>query len=120
MEHTELRTIWDQNILTLSPKEFDRVGKIVDRHGLKVTAIASPIFKSPRDGVARGVAGDFQSRLSLSQQLSNRDYALDAHVTLLWPSTEQMIRRSSMSLGRPLAGPKTDDHHHNSLRRGQI
>ena len=62
MEHIELRTIWDQNILTLSPEEFDRVGKIVDRHGLKVTAIASPIFKSPRDGVAREVAGDFQFR----------------------------------------------------------
>lgn len=62
MEHIELRTIWDKNILALSPKEFDRVGRIVDRHGLKVTAIASPIFKSPRDGVAREVAGDFQLR----------------------------------------------------------
>ena len=62
MEHIEPRTIWDQNILALSPEEFDRVGKIVNRHGLKVTAIASPIFKLPRDGAAREVAGDFQFR----------------------------------------------------------
>ncbi len=70
-EHIEPRTIWDQNILALSPEESDRVGKIVNRQGLKVTAISSPIFKSPRDGVAREVVGDFQSRLRLSQQLLN-------------------------------------------------
>ena len=45
--------------LQLSYEELNRAKAILDEHGLKVTAIASPIFKSPLDGQAREVAADF-------------------------------------------------------------
>ena len=60
MSQVELRTMWDKNILALSDPELDSVGESLERHGLTVTAIASPIFKSARDGTAQRVQGDFQ------------------------------------------------------------
>ena len=60
MSQVELRTMWDKNILELSEHELDSVGESLEQHGLTVTAIASPIFKSPRGGTVRSVQGDFQ------------------------------------------------------------
>ena len=60
MSQVELRTMWDKNILELSEHELDSVGESLEQHGLTVTAIASPIFKSPRDGTVQSVQGDFQ------------------------------------------------------------
>ena len=60
MQHVELRTMWGKNILELSEDELAQVADILNKHQLKVTAIASPVFKSPRDGKAKEVTGDFQ------------------------------------------------------------
>jgi sugar phosphate isomerase/epimerase len=60
LQHVELRTMWGKNILDLSESELRQVAEILARYQLAVTAIASPIFKSPRDGQPKAVAGDFQ------------------------------------------------------------
>lgn len=60
MQHVELRTMWGKNILALSESELTQVADILDKYQLKVTAIASPVFKSPRDGKTKEVTGDFQ------------------------------------------------------------
>lgn len=60
MSHVELRTMWDKNILALSEDELQQVGEIIKKYRLSVTAIASPVFKSPRDGKPKEVTGDFQ------------------------------------------------------------
>lgn len=60
LQHVELRTMWGENILELSAAELDRVGDLLGRSSLTVTAIASPIFKSPLDGKPVEVAGDFK------------------------------------------------------------
>lgn len=60
MQHVELRTMWGKNILELSDDELAMVTQSLEKHQLTVTAIASPVFKSPRDGKPKEVKGDFQ------------------------------------------------------------
>ncbi|UCC72351.1 MAG: sugar phosphate isomerase/epimerase [Gemmatimonadota bacterium] len=60
MRHVELRTMWDKNILALSEAELEAVAASLEAHRLSVTAIASPVFKSPLDGKPREIEGDFQ------------------------------------------------------------
>lgn len=60
MSHVELRTMWGKNILELTESELDQVSEIIKKYELTVTAIASPVFKSPRDGSPKDVEGDFQ------------------------------------------------------------
>ena len=59
LSHIELRVLWGKNILQLSEEELERAKTLLEEYGLEVTAIASPIFKSPLDGQSREVAADF-------------------------------------------------------------
>lgn len=59
LPYVELRTMGGKNILELSSSELDEVEASLKRHKLKVSAIASPALKSPRDGKAKKVEGDF-------------------------------------------------------------
>lgn len=59
LAQVELRILWGKNVLQLSDEELERSKRIVDEHGLQVTAIASPVFKAPLDGQPRSVKADF-------------------------------------------------------------
>ena len=45
LAYCELRDIWGRNIMNLSPAELDRAKRLIERHRMKVSEIASPIFK---------------------------------------------------------------------------
>jgi sugar phosphate isomerase/epimerase len=45
LAYCELREIWSRNIVNLSPAELERAKNLIERHRLKVSEIASPIFK---------------------------------------------------------------------------
>jgi len=45
LEWCELREMWGKNIMNLSKGELDRARKLINNAGLKVSDIASPIFK---------------------------------------------------------------------------
>ncbi len=49
----ELRGMWNKNITVLSPKEIEDARRILARHKLKVTDIASPLFKTDWPGAPR-------------------------------------------------------------------
>ena len=59
MQLVELRTLWGSNVLELSQAELARARDVIREHGLRVSAIASPVFKSPLSGEPRQVAADF-------------------------------------------------------------
>jgi len=42
----ELRSMWKKNIVNLDEKEIAEAKEVVEKHGLKVTDIASPLFKT--------------------------------------------------------------------------
>src|SRR5438132_7334111 len=41
----EIRGMWGKNIMRLDAKEIDEARKILEKHKLRVSSIASPIFK---------------------------------------------------------------------------
>lgn len=41
----EIRTLWQKNVVRLEPKELDEARRLLDKYQLKVTDIASPLFK---------------------------------------------------------------------------
>ena len=45
LAYCELREIWGRNIMNLSPAELECAQELIERHSLKVSEIASPIFK---------------------------------------------------------------------------
>jgi len=45
LTYCELRQIWGSNIMNLSPAQLDRAKHLIERHHLKVSELASPIFK---------------------------------------------------------------------------
>lgn len=59
LAQVELRTLWGRNILELSETELEQAQYVLSEHELEVTAIASPVFKSPLDGKPREMAADF-------------------------------------------------------------
>jgi len=50
LQWIELRSMWDKNISTLSPKEIEDARKILAQYKLRVTDIASPLFKTDWPG----------------------------------------------------------------------
>src|ERR1700722_20868455 len=49
----ELRSLWDNNVTELSAKQIEDARKILQEHKLRVTDIASPLFKTAWPGAPR-------------------------------------------------------------------
>jgi sugar phosphate isomerase/epimerase len=49
----ELRSMWDKNVTALSAPQIDEANKILARYSLRVTDIASPLFKTDWPGAPR-------------------------------------------------------------------
>lgn len=45
--YCEVREMWQKNVMSLSREELNRAKSLIDRHGLRVSSLASPIFKYP-------------------------------------------------------------------------
>jgi sugar phosphate isomerase/epimerase len=45
LTYCELRELWGKNIMNLSPAELARAKQMIQKRGLRVSAIASPVFK---------------------------------------------------------------------------
>jgi len=71
MEWIELRGMWDKNILNLDAKEVAEAQRIVKKYELRVTDIASPLFKVDWAGAPRSkfsTEHDFKADFTFNQQ----------------------------------------------------
>jgi sugar phosphate isomerase/epimerase len=71
MQWVEIRGLWDKNILNLDAKEIAEANGILKKYNLRVTDIASPLFKvdwpdAPKSKFSP--AGDFKSGFTYAQQ----------------------------------------------------
>src|ERR1700756_571103 len=69
--YVEIRALWNKNIVNLDEKELAEVRRLLDKYSLKVTDIASPLFKvqwpgSPKSEYASEPG--YQSDFSYEQQ----------------------------------------------------
>jgi sugar phosphate isomerase/epimerase len=72
MHWIELRSMWKKNIVNLDEKEVAEARRILDKYELKVTDIASPLFKvdwpgAPKSKYREG-GGQFRANFNLSEQ----------------------------------------------------
>ena len=77
LEYVELRMMWGKNVMQLDEAELQRAQQVLASTGLRVTAIASPVFKSPLDGKPREMEADFAlgGSESFEEQLSLLEHA---------------------------------------------
>jgi L-ribulose-5-phosphate 3-epimerase len=76
----ELRSMWKKNIISLDEKEVSEARRLLEKYQLKVTDIASPLFKvdwpgAPKSKYSEGKS--FGADFSLSQQDEVLDRAID-------------------------------------------
>jgi L-ribulose-5-phosphate 3-epimerase len=80
MHWIELRSMWKKNIVSLDEKEVAEARRILDKFQLKVTDIASPLFKvdwpgAPKSKFSEGKS--FGANFTLAQQDEVLDHAID-------------------------------------------
>jgi len=71
MKWIELRGMWKKNIVNLDAKEIAEARRIIDKYGLRVTDIASPLFKVDWAGAPRSKYSehnDFHADFTFNQQ----------------------------------------------------
>jgi len=73
----EVRQVDGKNVVHLTDAEVDRAAGIIGRHGLGVSAVASPVFKSPLDERPVAGTGDFSvaEAVTVEAQLALLDRA---------------------------------------------
>jgi L-ribulose-5-phosphate 3-epimerase len=80
MQWIELRGMWNKNILHLDANEVAEARRILEKYGLRVTDIASPLFKVDWKGAPQSKfsqSGDFHSDFSFEQQDEVLERALE-------------------------------------------
>jgi L-ribulose-5-phosphate 3-epimerase len=71
MHWIELRSMWKKNIVSLDEKEVAEARRILDKYQLRVTDIASPLFKVDWPGAPRSkysTPNDFRANFTFDQQ----------------------------------------------------
>src|ERR1700722_18796000 len=71
MQWIELRGMWNKNILNLDANEVADARRILEKYGLRVTDIASPLFKVDWKGAPQSKFsqhGDFRADFTFDQQ----------------------------------------------------
>ena len=79
MQWIELRSMWKKNIVNLDEKEVGEARKILDKYKLRVTDIASPLFKvdwpgAPKSKFSSGAG--FRADFTFEQQDEVLDHAI--------------------------------------------
>src|SRR5215475_14842020 len=78
----ELRSMWDKNVTELTPKQIDEAGKILDEHKLRVTDIASPLFKTDWPGAPRSPKSETRDQFHANFDANAQDKLLEHCISL--------------------------------------
>lgn len=78
----ELRSMWNKNVVELNAKELEDAGKILSEHKLRVTDIASPLFKTDWPGAPRSAAGEKRDQFRADFDANAQDKLLERCISL--------------------------------------
>ena len=81
MSWIELRGMWKKNIVSLDEKEIAETRRLLDKYHLKVTDIASPLFKVDWPGAPKSKYSEAKS-FNASFTLSEQDDVLDRAIAM--------------------------------------
>lgn len=78
----ELRGMWNKNITELNAKEVEDARKILEAHRLRVTDIASPLFKTDWPGAPRSKQSEKRDQFHADFDMSAQDKLLERCIAL--------------------------------------
>jgi L-ribulose-5-phosphate 3-epimerase len=88
----ELRSMWNKNAIELSAKEVEDARKILAEHKLRVTDIASPLFKTDWPGAPRSPQSESRDQFHANFDAGAQDQLLERCVGLAKTFETQRIR----------------------------
>ena len=78
----ELRSMWGKNVTSLSAQEVADARKILTQHKLRVTDIASPLFKTDWPGAPRSSQSETRDQFHANVDANAQDELLDRCIAL--------------------------------------
>jgi sugar phosphate isomerase/epimerase len=81
MHWIELRSMWNKNIVALDEKEIAETNRLLDKYELKVTDIASPLFKVDWPGAPKSKYSESKS-FSADYNISQQDEVLERAIAM--------------------------------------
>jgi L-ribulose-5-phosphate 3-epimerase len=88
----ELRSIWNKNATELDPKHIDEARKILTEHKLRVTDIASPLFKTDWPGAPRSSQSETRDQFHADFDAAAQDKLLEHCIVLAKSFNTDRIR----------------------------
>src|ERR1700674_4640843 len=78
----ELRSMWNKNVTELNVKEVQNARKILDEYKLRVTDIASPLFKTDWPGAPRSSQSESRDQFHAEFDAGAQDKLLERCISL--------------------------------------
>jgi L-ribulose-5-phosphate 3-epimerase len=88
----ELRSMWDKNVTVLDAKQVEDAKKILEEHKLRVTDIASPLFKTDWPGAPRSSQSESRDQFHADFDASAQDKLLERCISLCKSFNTDRIR----------------------------
>jgi sugar phosphate isomerase/epimerase len=88
----ELRSMWNKNVTELNAKQIADAKKIVEEHKLRVTDIASPLFKTDWPGAPRSSQSQTRDQFHAEFDASAQDKLLERCISLCQSFNTDRIR----------------------------
>ena len=82
LQWIELRSMWDKNVTDLSDKQLQEAKKILEKHHLRVTDLASPLFKTDWPGAPISKQSERRDQFHASFDASGQDQLLEKCISL--------------------------------------
>jgi L-ribulose-5-phosphate 3-epimerase len=82
MEWIELRGMWNKNLLKLDAKEVEEARRILEKYKLRVTDIASPLFKVDWPGAPRSKFSPKRDQFNADFTYEQQDEVLERSIAL--------------------------------------
>jgi sugar phosphate isomerase/epimerase len=92
LQWIELRGMWNKNVTDLSEKEIEDARKILAEHKLRVTDIASPLFKTDWPGAPRSKQSERRDQFHANFDAAAQDKLLEHCITLAKAFNTDRIR----------------------------
>jgi L-ribulose-5-phosphate 3-epimerase len=88
----ELRSMWNKNVTELNAKEVDDAKKLLEKYKLRVTDIASPLFKTDWPGAPRSSQSEARDQFHADFNASSQDELLERCILLAKTFNTDRIR----------------------------
>src|SRR5881227_725352 len=82
MKWIELRGMWNKNVLDLDPHEISECKRLLKKHDLRVTDIASPLFKVDWPGAPKSKFSPKQDQFNAHFGFDQQDQVIEKSIEL--------------------------------------